>query len=85
MAALGKEVTQRAGACAEARKLHAALRKQIEVARRARARNLDTVDVACRKLIAKAGEEVQVNKYCNNFRSMTIHSGEEISDSFFYA
>lgn len=61
MAALGKEATQRAEACAEARKLHAAVRKQIEVARRTRARNLDTVDVACRKLIAKAGEEVQVN------------------------
>lgn len=62
VAALGKEVIQRAEACAEARKLHAALRKQVEVARRARARNLDSVDVACRTLIAKAGDEVQVRE-----------------------
>lgn len=61
MAALGKEVAQRTEACAEARKLHAALRRQVEVTRRARARNLDRVDVTCRTLIAKAGGEVQVN------------------------
>lgn len=51
-------------ACAEGRRLHAALRRQVEVARRARARNLDTVDVGCRTLIAKAGEEVQVKGMC---------------------
>ncbi|CAM9234588.1 unnamed protein product [Ectocarpus sp. 13 AM-2016] len=60
VAALGKEVAQRTEACAEARKLHAALRRQVEVMRRAHARNLDRVDVTCRTLIAKAGGEVQV-------------------------
>ncbi|CBN76158.1 conserved unknown protein [Ectocarpus siliculosus] len=60
VAALGKEVAQRTEACAEARKLHAALRRQVEVTRRARARNMDRVDVTCRTLIAKAGGEVQV-------------------------
>ncbi|CAM9456742.1 unnamed protein product, partial [Scytosiphon promiscuus] len=60
VAALGKEVVQRVEACAEARRLHATLRRQVEAARRARARNLDKVDVACRTLISKAGEEVQV-------------------------
>ena len=60
VAALGKEVTRRAEACAEARKLNASLRRQIEVARRTRANNLDTVDVACRRLIAGSVEEAEV-------------------------
>ncbi|CAM9189783.1 unnamed protein product, partial [Sphacelaria rigidula] len=58
--ALGKEVARRAEQCMEGRKINAALRRQVEIARRARARNLDAVDVACRKLIAKAGNEVEV-------------------------
>lgn len=57
---LGKEVARRAEGCAESRRVNSALRRQVEVARRARARNLDSVDMACRKLIAKAGSEVQV-------------------------
>ena len=61
MTALGKEVTQRAEACAEARKLHAALRRQIEVARRGRARNLDTVDLACRRLTTEATGEARAS------------------------
>lgn len=58
--ALGKEVARRAEQCMEGRKINAALRRQVEIARRARARNLDAADVACRKLIAKAGNEVEV-------------------------
>lgn len=61
VAALGKEVSQRAEACAEARKLHAALRRQVEVARRGRARNLDTIDSACRRLAAEAAGEARVS------------------------
>ncbi|CAM9335731.1 unnamed protein product, partial [Laminaria digitata] len=60
VAALGKEVSQRAEACAEARKLHAALRRQVEVARRGRARNLDTIDSACRKLTSEVAGEARV-------------------------
>lgn len=61
VAALGKEVSQRAEACAEARKLHAALRRQVEFARRGRARNLDTIDSACRRLAAEAAGEARVS------------------------
>ena len=64
MAALGKEVTQRAESCAQARKLHASLRRQVEVARRGRARNLDTIDSACRRLIAEAAGEARVSDPC---------------------
>lgn len=45
--------------------MNAALRRQAEIARRSRARNLDAVDVACRKLITKAGSELQVcSEWC---------------------
>lgn len=58
--ALGKEVVRRAAGCTEARRFNVALRRQVEAARRSRSRNLDTVDLACRRLIAKAGSELQV-------------------------